>query len=369
MTHPLNRGASRTRSGLAIGLRLSLPALFLVAASCRRDPPSAQNTWLCMGTFCSVSVPAAEQHQLTALTAQAREISDEVNRRLTVYTNTSEIAVLNRNAGTAAVPVSEMTLEILALSKEYAEHTGGAFDVTIGPLVRAWGFNTGTAPAHTLDRATLDAALARIGSRHIVLRDNTAFLAEPDIEVDLGGIAKGYAVDLCYDALVTRGQTNLMVNIGGNLRCVGSPRNGRPWNVGVRHPLQHEAILGTLLMTDGMAIATSGNYERFVEIDGRRYAHILDPRTGLPVEGMAGVTVLCKSATRADALSTALFVLGPEASRTVFEAYPDVDALFVPDEQPLRILVTPGFAARFHPCPNTRSTCTYCAPDRVISKG
>jgi len=169
--------------------------------------------------------------------------------------------------------------------------------------------------------------------------------------VDLGGIAKGYAVDVCYDRIYALGGRDFMVDLAGNLRCCGQGRSGRPWNVAVRNPFDAERHLGTIQLTDGLATASSGNYERFVEIAGRRYCHILDPRTGRPCEGMAGTTVICANATEADAMSTALFVLGPAQSVDVLRRMPRCEALFVPDEQPLRILVTPGFRSRFHPDP------------------
>jgi thiamine biosynthesis lipoprotein len=331
-------------------IRTSLLALLLAfSGACHRDTPPAQTTWMCMGTFCSVSVPRRDQANLDACVARAQAIMQDINDRVTVYTNTSEIAALNRSAGHTPVPVSDITRELLHLSKEYACATDGAFDVTVGPLVRAWGFNTGTPPPAVLEEKSIADALAQIGQRFIVVDEETAFLTQASTEVDLGGIAKGYAVDRCYDELVNTIPGGIMVNIGGNLRCGGNARPGKPWTVGVRHPLQRDALLGTLTMTDGMAIATSGNYERFVTIGGERYAHIIDPRTGHPVQGMAGVTVLCRSATRADALSTALFVLGIEASKPVLAAYPDVEALFVPDTEPMQIFITPGFAKAFRP--------------------
>lgn len=341
-------------------IRTSVLMLLLVfAGACRRDTPPAQTTWMCMGTFCSVSVPQKEQVHLRACVARAQTIVQDINDRVTVYTNTSEIAALNRSAGNhTPVPISEITRDLLQLSKEYARTSDGAFDVTVGPLVRAWGFNTGTPPSVILDEQTITDALAKMGQRYIVVNERTAFLTRTATEVDLGGIAKGYAVDRCYDTLIDKVPGGIMVNIGGNLRCGGLARSGKPWNVGVRHPLQRNALLGTLTMTDGMAIATSGNYERFVTIEGKRYAHIIDPRSGHPVHGMAGVTVLCRSATRADALSTALFVLGIEESKRVLATYPDVDALFVPDTEPMRIFITPGFAKAFRPLPSYADTVT-----------
>jgi thiamine biosynthesis lipoprotein len=148
------------------------------------------------------------------------------------------------------------------------------------------------------------------------------------------------------------GIRNAMVDLGGNLRCRGEPRPGEPWKIGVRDPFDRERLIGVLRLTDGWAVATSGNYERFVTIAGKRYAHILDPRSGYPVEGMAGVTVLAPTATDADALSTTLFVLGPVKGRDVLARKPGCHALYVPDRQPMEIRVSAGFRKFFTPEPS-----------------
>ena len=189
-----------------------------------------------------------------------------------------------------------------------------------------------------------------MGYRHVRLGPGaTAYLEKAGLQLDLGGIAKGYAVDVAYDRLVGKGVDNAMVNLGGNIRCRGLARRGTPWRVGVRDPFDRETIVGVLRLTDGLAVATSGNYERFVTIAGERYAHILDPRTGYPVKGMAGVTVVAGSALEADAMSTSLFVLGMEEGLQVLGELESCEALFVPDEQPLSIYITPGFGRYFTP--------------------
>lgn len=143
-----------------------------------------------------------------------------------------------------------------------------------------------------------------------------------------------------------------MVDIAGNVRCSGMARPERPWTIAVRNPFDARHHLGTIRLTNGEATASSGNYERFVTLENRRYSHIIDPRTGWPVAGIAGTTVICTNATEADALSTTMFVLGPDGSHAVLAKIPTCHALFVLDKQPLRILVTPGFRARFTVAPD-----------------
>ena len=149
-------------------------------------------------------------------------------------------------------------------------------------------------------------------------------------------------MDVCYQALVTNGVRNLIVNLGGNIRCRGSAARERPWSIGVRDPFNPDRIICVLRLADGMAVATSGNYEKFVMIAGKRYTHIMDPRTGWPVEGVASVTVIATNAVEADAMSTAIFVLGIKESQPVLDRMPNCQVIFIPDEQPIRVYLSPG---------------------------
>ncbi len=326
-------------------------ALAASLAACTRSKPPASEVWETMGTFAQVSVPAAERAALPGYTRVARETFAAINDLLTVYTTNSELSAFNAVAGSPARKLHPHTLRALAEARRYAELSGGAFDPTVAPLVSAWGFNGAQTPEHPLPPETLRAALANVGWQHLVLSNGTARLDRPGMQVDLGGIAKGYAVDVAFEQLLALGARNVMVDLGGNLRCAGRGRAQRPWTIGVRHPFDREAILGTVELTNGQATATSGNYEKFVEIEGKLYAHIIDPRSGLPVTGMAGVTVISTNATETDGLSTALFVLGVEGSRALLQRLPHVDALLVEDKQPPTLLVTPGFQRRFKPAP------------------
>ena len=178
----------------------------------------------------------------------------------------------------------------------------------------------------------------------------------PEMQLDLGGIAKGYAVDRAFEALRDMGETDFLINLAGNMRAHGRPAPTRPgWRIGIRNPFAEGTHFGTLVLADGEGIATSGSYERYVIIDGVRHGHILDPRNGRPVSGMIAVTVVATSAMEADALSTALFVLGPEAGAELLQAHPGCGAIFVPDVHPRRLRVTRGLKDRFRPEPAWRA--------------
>lgn len=310
----------------------------ILLAGCARGP--VERTWLSMGTFAAVSTSAADAARIDE--AQAI-VSSEFNRLEQLWSNyisTSEISRLNAGAG-HSVAVSKETADLLRLAKEYSDGTGGCFDSTVGPLVRLWGIGASREFRIPSDEEITE-ALLQCGSDSIECDANTASLRIEGMAFDSGGIAKGLAVDICAEKLNGAGFVNHMVNLGGNMRCYGSGKNGGAWRVGVRNPFERDKIVGVLALTDGMAVATSGNYERFVTKDGKRYAHIIDPRTGRPVEGMAGVTVVAPTATQADALSTALFVAGVEERSAILSKYPDVEVIFVEDCKPIVLKVSAG---------------------------
>lgn len=333
----------RAALGTAAVLVLVLPA------ACRRPHPGpASRTWTAMYTFATLTLGEADSDRLDACAGAMRDTLRALERKLSSFDAASDVSRLNDNAG-SPVPVSAATRDVLALSRTYSEVSAGAFDITVPPLMALWGFRGGQRPAALPAAEAVAAALALVDWQAVELTAGGARLARPGMRVDLGGIAKGYAVDVCFDALRARGAQDVLVNLGGNLRCAGRPEPGRAWRVGVRDPFDPDGLLGTLALDGERALATSGNYERFVEIEGVRYAHIMDPRTGRPVSGMAGVTVLSSSAAEADAVSTALFVAGLEGAAGILARLPDCEVLLVPDRQPAELWVTPGFRSRFTP--------------------
>lgn len=305
-----------------------------------------------MDTFATLALAGPDAARIDEAAAAARNCSTSLEARLSMFRPRSDVSRINAAAGQSPVEISPVAAECLRLAIHYAEVSGGAFDVTVGPLVRAWGIHGGAVPGTPPDEAALRDALARVGIRHVSLSNGWARLDQAGSSIDLGGIAKGYGADLCYERLCSMGLTAFLVDLGGNMRCAGQPRPGEPWRIGVRNPFDRERLIGALALTNSQAVATSGNYERFVEIQGERYGHIVDPRTGLPVKGMAAVTVVSPSAVEADALSTSLFVLGPEGSRAARAGAPGCEALFVPDRRPMEIWITPGLSRCFTPEPD-----------------
>ncbi len=257
---------------------------------------------------------------------------DELEDQLSVYREESEIVHVNRRASRSPVVVDRRLFELFKLCLELHERTDGAFDATSTPLGKAWGFyrRQGRIPS---DEA-LVAARSKVGSCHIQLDDEkgTVSFDKNGLEVDFGGIGKGYALDLVTMHLLDAGVNDFLMHGGRSSVIARGKRAGdEGWSVGIRDPLRPGKRLGQVMLTNA-ALSTSGTGSQFFRHAGKRYGHIIDPRTGQPAEGLLSATVISPMAAEADALSTAFYVLGPEKAASYCEQHPGVSA----------ILVTPG---------------------------
>ena len=319
--------------------------LFFLAGCAKRPARIKRLEWPTMGTIAAVQSIDIDTAQ------QLREIAidefETVENELSSWNPDSTLSSINNRAGTdTATPISESFYDILNISTAISRQSNGAFTPLLGPVLHAWGFgNTATPPIPPSD-TTLSRALKLTDLSEIKLESpantHTLQLNHKDMELDFGAVAKGYAVDLVWKKAKQKNLTNALIDLGGNLRALGEARPGRGgWLTGVKDPFERNRLIAKLMILDGEAISTSGNYERFVEINGERCAHIIDGRTAMPVKGMAGVTVVSPDAATADALSTALFVLGiDEGKKLIKEHYPDSLALWIPDKEPAEIIAT-----------------------------
>ena len=309
----------------AIAAFATCSALAAASVSCEPPEPYTTETFV-MGTAAWVTVAGADA-------AEAEKAAQEVFREfrriesvMSTWADSSELSLLNAGAGSGPIAVSSELFALVDSSLRYSRSTFGAFDATVRPLVLLWGFQGG-APALP-SPGEIDSALALVGYGRVSLDPAAlAVTLPPGAEIDFAGIAKGYAVDRGVAILERRGVRSALVNLGGNIYAVGSPPGGRGWRIGVRDPRGGLGTVGTILLADA-AVATSGNYENFVEIDGRRYGHIIDPRTGRTVDGVLSVTVAAPTALAADALSTGFFVLGPVEAARAISSFEGVAALF-----------------------------------------
>ncbi len=281
-----------------------------------------------MGTWGTITIATADSAITQASALRAKDGWDHVNELMSNWSQTSEISRVNREAGSDTVAVDPELALVLGEALSVAEASNGAFDVTVEPLVRIWGFLGGE--PRVPDAESIASTLSRIGWHKVYFDVGNArvFYREPTLRVDLGGIAKGYGVDLATKHLRSAGETSAMINLSGNIRTIGTPPGREEWSVGIRDPRDRVSFLGTLRIAEA-ALATSGQYEQFVSVDGKRYGHILDPRTGWPVEGVLSVTVLAPTAMMADAWSTAFFVMGVEEAKAVASSSDDLQLIII----------------------------------------
>ena len=340
--------------GLAIVAALVLVYVLMVWRRHVRSPVPVElpsRSFRSMGGLAMVTLGAEQAERIEPIAARVHDLLERMEGELSVYETGSAISHLAETAGSAPTEVSEDARRVLYLAQRFGELTDGAFDVTLAPVVRLWGFHGAPYPNVVPSEETIREQMRLVDYRRIVLRDQTAFLPLEGMAVDLGGIAKGYAVDRAFELCRQEGIKDFLIDLSGNIRVSGRPGKGEAWQVGVRNPFDRSRVIGKVMLQDGMALATSGNYERFIEVDGERYSHILNSRTGHPVIGTAGVTALCCDATTADALSTWFFVVGLDGAGVHLKKASPAEALIVPDRKPFEIWTTPGFAKVFIPIP------------------
>jgi thiamine biosynthesis lipoprotein len=266
-----------------------------------------------------------------AVAADIEALLEDVDARMSTYRPDSEIVRFNASRGTGWVEVSAGLATVVATARAVSRLTGGAFDVTVAPLVDLWGFGPTVRPAGVPPPAAIAAARERVGYRRVHVRRRPPALRKslPDVALDLSAIAKGYALDRVAERLEALGVEGFMVEIGGEVRARGPSPEGGPWRIGIERPVAGGGSIEAVACIDDAALATSGDYRNAFELDGRRYTHTIDPGTGWPVaHGLASVSVVDASAMCADALATALMVLGPEKGWRLAERR-GVAALFV----------------------------------------
>jgi thiamine biosynthesis lipoprotein len=310
--------APRYRAWLAIG------AIVMLVVSPARAGWVGEAIDL-MGTRVSVELWADDE-------ARGRELVSEVIREyrriddaMSTYKPDSEISHVNARAAEAPMPVSDELFRLVERSLELSRASGGAFDITYDSVGYLYDFRARQRPTDAQIAERLDA----IDYRHVVLDParRTIFFESLGVRINVGGIAKGWAVEHAAAMLRERGVEHALLNAGGDTRVIGD-RRGEPWIVGIRHPRAADDVVTRLPLVDE-AISTSGDYERYFEENGRRYHHILNPATGRPTEGVLTVTVIGPDGTLTDGLATTIFVMGTEKGLELVESYPDYETIIV----------------------------------------
>lgn len=307
-----------------------------------------------MGTSVQIAATGGTEVARKAAIEEAYAAISEVDRLMSNYRNDSELALVNAEAAARAVRVSDPMFAVLEAAKSIGARSGGAFDVTVGPLVKLWGFHDKRPHVPTAEE------LARV--RPLVSNDNlildakarTVRFAKPGVEIDLGGIAKGFAVELAGNVFRQRG-LGAFIDAGGNQYMVGRPQGKAMWTLGIRDPETPERLLATLDVDEG-SVSTSAQGSNFLVANGRKYGHILDPRTLEPAADRLSVTIVSKDATLADALSKVAFLLGPRQALSVIESFPGTyAAIFFRDSKgALDLIASPALASHIRRVPASR---------------
>lgn len=285
-----------------------------------------------MGNKFELTVIAGEETwAMSRIDAGIEEIR-RIERLLTTYSEDSETGLINRNAGVAPVAVSSETFGLIERSIRISRLTQGAFDITYGSIdKRLWNFDI--TMRRLPDRETAKRMVRLINYRNIILDHacGTVFLKEKGMRIGFGGIGKGYAAEQAKKIMMGMGVDSGIVNASGDLAVWGYQPDGTPWTIGIVDPNVRGHVFSYMSVTD-MAVATSGNYEKYILVDGKKYSHTINPRTGLPVTGIKSVTILCSNAEFADAIATPVMIMGIRAGLDLINQLNGVEAILIDDD-------------------------------------
>ena len=294
------------------------------------DYDTAERTKVLMDTLVRIEVFDKDREKAHKAIDMAFSEFEHLDQTFSHYLPNSEVSGINQNAGRNPSLVSDDVFAVLQRSIHFSKISKGTFDVTVGAISQLWDF-TGEEPKIP-DRDTIEENLEHVGYEKIRIDDEQhVVLSDSGMAIDFGGIAKGYAVDRAIHILKERGVTSSLVDAGGDIGLLGSKPNGEPWRIGIQHPRDMRKMIAVLEIDSGN-VATSGDYERFFHQDGRRYHHILDPKTGWPAQGCMSATVLTNTAMDADMLATSIFVLGPDEGLAFIDSLPEVEGIILFEE-------------------------------------
>jgi FAD:protein FMN transferase len=325
---------------------LALGCTSLLASA---EPDTTRVYRFLMGTSMQVAAFGGSDAARRAAIEEGFGAMSEVDRLMSNYRPDSELSHVNAAAARAAVPVSAPLYAVLEAARTISVDSRGAFDVTVGPLVKSWGFFD--KKPHVPSAAELAAIRPLVDYRNVQLdsTSRTVRFTRPGVEIDLGGIAKGFAVELAANVLRKRGLSGF-VDAGGNQYLLGTQPGKRMWTVGIAHPDRAGELLGEIDVPEG-AVSTSADSSNFLVANGRRYGHILDPRSLQPANAALSATIVSTDATLGDAMSKAAFILGPKDGIALIESYPHMDGAIAyrrPDGS-TAVALSAGLRTRFHP--------------------
>lgn len=303
--------------------------LIIVVSICVLSPALSSEWVIRDANIMGTTIHAEVWHEKLAVAEKAANMvmqtMEEINQSMSPYIESSELSLVNREAASKALLISSALYSVIDQSLGYSAKTAGAFDITFASVGYLYDYRESIRPA----QAQLDEHLAGVNFHHIVLNDSdkTIRFQQEGVRIDLGGIAKGYAVDLAIERAQKLGIEHISVTAGGDTRILGD-RLGRPWIIGIRHPMNKQQVIAKIPLVNE-ALSTSGDYERYFDEDGVRYHHIIDPKTGDSARSVRSVTILGPKAIDTDALSTSVFVMGPNKGLQLLESMQGIEGIIV----------------------------------------
>jgi FAD:protein FMN transferase len=289
-----------------------------------------------MGTTFEIKVNGKNTNEyVRSALDKVREIAKLIN----YYDDSSELSAVNIMAGISSVSVSKDTFEVIDRALRFSRRTGGAFDLTVGPLTDIWRYGARTRTVPSGNELIYAQHLVNYGNLLVDQSNETVKLLYPGMKIDLGGVGKGYAISKARAILVDKGVKSAIISAGSSIAVIGDNK-GNPWRIGIKHPRHPDELIGNVLLEGGQALSTSGDYEQYFEVNGKRYHHILNPATGMPADECQSVTIICNDATDADMLSTAVFVMGAKRGMAFVSAFPNTYAVIMDKDG--NVTTTPG---------------------------
>ncbi len=284
-----------------------------------------------MGSRFDITVVANDSaHANTYIDTAVKEIS-RIEKMISSWDAASQTSEINRNAGIRAVKVDKELFDLIERALGISKLTDGAFDISYASMDKLWKFDGSMTTMPTTGE--INASVAQVGFDNIVLNkeNGTVFLKLMGMKIGFGAIGKGYAADMAKELLIRKGVPSGIVNASGDMNTWGKQPNGKPWKVAITNPMNKDIAFALLPITNG-AVVTSGNYEKFVNYNGKRYTHIIDPRTGYPSSGIISVTVFAPKAELADALATSVFVMGKEVGLNRINQLDKIECVIIDDK-------------------------------------
>jgi thiamine biosynthesis lipoprotein len=336
-----NSSSSPFKKGGTVYLLLFFAFILILHPSPSQSSNLFKYHQVAMGTAIEITLIGNDEEAANKAALQAFQEIKRIEALMSPWLDSSDVTRINRSAGVEWVHVSQETAEVIKRAKEISELSEGGFDITVGPLTKVWrkAREKKIPPSAEEVKEKLDL----VNFKNIKIdQEGKVFLKKKGMAADLGGIAKGYGVDRAFNVLRSLGYKNLIVNAGGDLRAGGS-KNNQPWSIGIQNPRKSQNILTRISVSD-MAVATSGDYEKFFIYQGKRYHHIFNPRDGFPPDGCQSVTILTKDCITADGLATAVFVLGPEKGYDLCQKLKGVECLIVDKEG--KVILSPNLKTR-----------------------